>query len=200
MKQRTVKQGKQDFNPEHKRQFKLRFGWKKPRQCKLTFRIPADAWFEVPKNYSILKLGGITFFRPNSLLPNQDAALVGFKPAQEEGKFEVYSYINFTDKTWQFGKPIIVDAEQEITVSILAKQDTIYYSYHIAKEFIREDFFASFISEHYNDLRKKVETYSTKEKFPNYTGIMYNVSPFHGGNKTVTAPKTYSIYTEINSK
>jgi hypothetical protein len=174
----TVQRGSHDYKPGHGLQLKgTRSGYN------LQGIIPTEAWYDPSivgplgsDGRDINKLGGVStfsFFRPVSLAKNRNSALVGWRPADQVGFFEVYAYTN--DRKGGFKADLLgtVEGYQFFTVrcDIQRRDRTVTYQLIELQAFVK------------HDLRAFVN--------------QVNVGPWFGGNRT--APfKSYLIANQVS--
>lgn len=168
----SVRQGRHDYSPGHGNlpcRAKSSFG--------LTFSIGADAWFDPSQKGPIgrdgkdwNKLGGYSYFspfRPRTWAKNASAALIGWRPSDQPGRFEISAYTNDAKKGWRVTPVMTVKADEVIHVEVIVRRPSVTYKFD-GKEAVVHPF--------------------------RPWGWCLPVGPWFGGNRTAPVAHTISTY------
>ena len=127
-----VQAGNHDYRPGH--------GFSLDRRVSgfdLALSLPASAWFDPSargplgrdgKDWN--KAGGISYlslWRPGSYPKNRSSALVGMRPAEGPGTFEVCAYTNAADGSWETGEVLVFSAGDTVYVSARLREGKVTY-------------------------------------------------------------------------
>lgn len=176
MKKHEIRKGKHRFNPGHK----LGLGFRSSG-FNLDFNIPLDAWFDPTEGplgrdgLDICKLGGVSFFNPINPFTwpaHKSSILVGWRPHPEEGKFEIFAYINDKEGNRDRFFLGLANAAGVYTVTV----ERIDSEHHLYVFSSRGERIGQVL----------METYARS--------FQVNIGPYFGGNQT--APFSFHLYAD----